>query len=153
MPGSLGSIQLTPVYRTDDHTIDISLVGGAVLKNGTIVKLGGDGKVTKVAASTDRPFGIVMVGNTAIDEKVTVKTTIKAEILATVAVGETVNEGDLIAITDGACDATVPTYSKVAPATFEDWVYGIALTPGAAGATVKIGLIHGIYQIPAEVAP
>ncbi len=137
MLNSLGSTPETRMYYQEDGSIDIGLSCDTVVKEGAMVKMKADGTLTPVTSATDKPFGVVAVGNAAVDTKVTVKTYFVAIMLA-ISEGIT-DEGKFLACT--GIDATTKK-SKFKVAVTTDYITAVCLEGAINGYPCKVGVLR-----------
>ncbi len=130
----------TKITKSESYAIHHSFDCDAIVKAGQLVKLKANGDVTPIAALTDLPIGLVVVGTKVINAPVTVVTQFAAIMVAegsgVIAVG-----AELVA---GAPVANVQRYTT---ATFEQAVSAIALSAGTnAGDVITIGVLRSFYR-------
>lgn len=124
----------------ESYSINKSFACDTVVTEGCMVKLKTDGAVTPVTAETDTPIGMVVVGNAAVDGKVTVQTNFAAIALGK-AGASAITIADKLAAKSWNSTDKLTVYE--APAATE-CASAQALTGGASGATIVVG----IYRAP-----
>jgi len=114
---------------------------------GDIVKLGTDGTVSLVAASTDYPIGIVVVPKVQRNavNRVTVATPFQAVIRANIA--GAINAGTHLAATGHATAADGTVLTTYAAASSGDWVTAIMIkTTSGASEVTNVGYLRTPYK-------
>lgn len=112
------------------------------LKKGQSVKLGTDGQVSAVAASTDLPLGIVSSAYQGNDKgNVRVYTPFVALLTNAISDGVTATGAELAAT--GVDANGLPKYKAAAAG---DWVSGLAVKGGSVDASISVGVLRVPYK-------
>lgn len=137
---TLGNNTKTKITREESWPLAFGFPAASDVSLGQLVVLKDTGEVDKLAASTDRPLGVVVkAGKTG--ERATVLTPFSAELVATADVDITLGQE----VSFGSYDAA--TFSdKYKPSAANDFVAGIALSDALAGEDVVIGILRSTYK-------
>jgi len=136
---TLGTTTTTGIIKHEDRCVSHSFECDAQVNQGALVKLNTDGTVSPVSAVTDKPLGVVIKGNKAADENVTVLTPF-------VAIGNAVADGAVTAADELAGSGQDANGKQdFAPAAATHQVSAIALTGGADDATILVGYLRSAY--------
>lgn len=127
-------------HKEESWSINESFLAKEDIPNYAIVTLNADGTVSNAKLGTDIPLGIVSAGNKA-GELVTVQTQYNA-ILDAKASGA-VALGDEVAVAGLNADKVYHNYAK---AVSGDHVVGLALSAGADGEVITVG-IYRVFKI------
>ena len=140
---TLGTTPKTVCRTTETHSINRGFVAKAVFSRGAIVKLDAEGEVVAITAATDTPLGMVVAGNRAAGEEVTVQTQFNALVVckptADVVIGAEVSA-------TGLSDEGI---TSIVTATAGAYSVGVALEAGSADDYVLVGTYRVTKQIPA----
>mgnify|MGYP001266174460 FL=1 len=131
-------------YTTYKTPNAINLIGSDLTGKegcGVTLPLGEQGKVVLATASTDIPYGVVVVGGESVDggypgpiggSAIEFVDMIGCTVQVTISGNAGVNAGDFLLIDTAVGDGTFVSSLNVAVAA-GDWVWGLALTNCAAG--------------------
>lgn len=126
-------------YKTPNaiNLIDQDLTG----KEGCGVYLSGQGRVQLASASTDGPYGVVVVGGESVDgaypgpiggSAIEFVDMLGCTVQVTISSNAAVVTGEMLVIDNGSADGTFTGTNTQAP-TLGDWLWGMALTNANAG--------------------
>lgn len=141
-PSTIGSDTTRNIEREESYVIVIGFPYSGTLYANQLVKLGTDGVVVAVAASTDRVLGRIVSAWTGTDATVRVAVPFEAHVHGLS--NGTVDESNLLACTGFDTASKRPIF-KVAAA--GDCVSAIALTGATTGLDINVGILRQPYMI------
>jgi len=136
---TLGTTPVTICKLEESYSLNIGVISTPIVQRGQMVKLvPADGTVVAVAAVTDKPFGMVVAGNTEANSLITVQTEFNAVVRC--AADGAIAIGDQVSCS--GVQTTGEKLSKFKKSVATNVVSGIALSAGADTESVMIGILR-----------